>query len=139
MPLFKDPETGHLFEERVLGVCLAKSRGHMQWREAAEAVRKGQPREKKPIAARLENEVGKQLGGRCMLYTAVRSSMDIFHGVDGFFEFQGTVVTVDLTLNPNKDSGKADVIIYPDDIDDLPALVARIVREFGTKQRRAAG
>lgn len=62
--------------------------------------------------------------------------MDVFHGVDGFFEFHGIVVTIDVTTNPNKDSGKADVIVHPDDLENLSTLAGRIAREFITKQRR---
>lgn len=132
-----DGYTGHLFEEEVLGRCLAQARGYMRWREAAEAVRKSQPRQKKPIAVRLETEVSRKLGGRCALYTAVRSAMDLFHGVDGFFEYEGVVVTIDLTMNPHKDSSKADLLVCRDELDDINTLAGRIAREFTSRQRRA--
>jgi hypothetical protein len=66
----------------------------------------------------------------------VRSALDVFHGVDGFFEFRGVVVTIDVTINPNKVCGKADLVVSGDDFEDLPALAARIAREFATKIRR---
>ena len=129
--------TGHLFEREVLGECRAAARGHMGYREAAELVRKSQPTKKTSTATRLEAEVGKRLGGAVKFFTAVGSAMDLFHGTDGFFQFEGFIVTIDVTMNPNKDSGKADVIICEDDLVDLTALAGRIAREFTTKQRRA--
>ena len=43
-------------------------------------------------------------------YTAVRSPLDRFHGVDAWFEVGDKVVTLDVTMNQNKDDGyKADV------------------------------
>lgn len=48
-------------------------------------------------------------------YTAVNSPLDLYHGVDAFFEYKNgeraIVVTLDVTTNPNKDSYKADVIL----------------------------
>ncbi len=48
-------------------------------------------------------------------FTAVKSPLDRFHGIDGWFEIgdEGDPkrVTVDITMNPNKDTGyKADII-----------------------------
>lgn len=49
-------------------------------------------------------------------YTAVGSSLDRFHGVDAFFEYntsdgKSVRVTIDVTINPNKDRYKADVVL----------------------------
>lgn len=48
-------------------------------------------------------------------YTAVKSPFDFFHGVDGWFEInkdgKKTLVTVDVTLNFNKEDGhKANIV-----------------------------
>ncbi len=131
-----DGYTGHLFEEEVLGICKASCHGYMLWREAADLVRKNQPAKKAPTAIRLEIEVGRQFGEGVRFFTAVRSAMDVFHGVDGFFEFRGVVVTIDVTTNQHKDSGKADVIVYKGDLENLPVLAGRIAREFKSKERR---
>ncbi len=133
-----DGYTGHLFEEEVLGRCQATHRGYLQWREAAEAVRKSQPRTKTPVAVKLQSEISRQLGGAVQFYTAVRSTLDVMHGCDGFFEFRGVVATVDLTMNPNKDSGKADIIIHQDDVANLSLLAGRIARELQSKLSRRA-
>lgn len=134
-----DGITGHLFEEATLGRCAAICQGYESWRKAVEEVRKHQPRQKRPAAVRLENEVVKcfgKLGMSVKFYTAVRSTLDVYHGVDAFFEFRGVLVTIDVTINPNKDCGKADVIVHADDFENLPALAGRIAREFATKMRR---
>ncbi len=130
--------TGHLFEEEVLGRCLARHRGYMRWREAVGAVRENQPRKKTPVVARLEGEVGRLLGGTCAFFSAVGSALDVFHGVDGFFEFEGEVVTIDLTMNPLKDSTKADLLVTSEEIAETSALAGRIARELGARLRRRA-
>ncbi len=44
-------------------------------------------------------------------YSAVGSPLDLFHGVDAWFELDnGKRVTIDLTMNPNKDEYKADIV-----------------------------
>ncbi len=131
-----DGYTGRLFEEKVLGTCKARCYGYMSWRTSAELVRQNQPVKKTSVVSRLEQEVGKQLGEVVNFYTAVCSAMDIFHGTDGFFEFHGFVVTVDVTTNPHKNSGKADLIVHADDLENLPTLAGRIAREFISKERR---
>lgn len=135
----RDGITGHLFEEEVLGRCAATYRGYMTFREAAELVRKNQPAKARPAALRLHAEVAKRFGkwaDGVRFYTAVRSSLDVFHGVDGFFEFRGVVVTIDVTINPHKVCGKADLVVSGDDFENLPALAARVAREFASKIRR---
>ncbi len=54
-------------------------------------------------------------------YTAVKSPLDRFHGVDGWFEVHQSPgrlhrVTIDLTTNPHKDRSGADIIfLVPED------------------------
>ena len=136
MAHFNDGYTGHLYEEEVLGHSSAHHRGYLRWREAVEVVRKNQPRAHTPIAAKLERAVACELRSSVKFFTAVRSTLDVMHGCDGFFEYSGVVVTIDLTLNPHKDSGKADLIIAPDDVANVPALAERIARELRTKLLR---
>ena len=138
MARFTDGYTGQLYEEEVLGCCIAVHRGYMRWAQAIEEVRTHQPRAKTPVAAALEREVRRQAGSEARFYTAVRSTLDVMHGCDAFFEYCGVVVTIDLTINPHKDCGKADVIISRDDVADLAALAGRITREIHTKLRRRA-
>ncbi len=136
MSRFDDGYTGHLFEREMLGQCLAPYRGYLRWREAAQLVRKSQPRAKAPVAARLEREVSAQVGVSVMFFTAVGSALDVMHGCDGFFEFRGVVVTIDITMNPHKDSGKADIVIAREEVENLPVLAGRIARELRSKLSR---
>ncbi len=130
--------TGHLFEEEVLGKCQSTHRGYMRWHEAAAEVRKNQPRTTAPVASKLCGELRKKLPGiDIRFYTAVGSTLDLMHSVDGFFEFEGTVsVTIDLTMNSAKDCCKADVLVCESDLADLPALAFRVARELQTKLSR---
>ncbi len=131
--------TGHLFEERVIGTCKVQWTGvHLCYREAVEEVRKNQPPLRTPTAAKLIKLVSEQLGAPVRFRTAVGSCADVQHGIDGFFEVVGgVIVTIDLTLNPNKDACKADLLVTSDDVLNLPALAARVAGAFRTKQRRA--
>ncbi|OGG68250.1 hypothetical protein A3H77_00270 [Candidatus Kaiserbacteria bacterium RIFCSPLOWO2_02_FULL_56_11] len=139
MSRFNDGYTGHLFEEEKLGRCNAPYRGHLRWKEAVEVVRKNQPRTKTPFVARLEREVSAQIGSPVAFFTAVRSALDEIHKVDGFFEFQGIVVTIDLTMDPNKDVCKADLLVDAEDVADVPTLAGRVARELRSRLvRRAA-
>jgi hypothetical protein len=130
--LFAD---GDVFQTEVLGRCKAPFKGHMQWREAAEQVRKHQPAKKTQIVEALEREF-EQNGLPVVFYTAVGSALDYFHGVDGYFEFRGVVVTIDVTINSEKTSAKADLVVHPDDLKNIRVLAARIGREFVTKMQR---
>jgi len=129
--------TGHLFEEEVVGRCRVIHRGYMRWRDAAKLARESQPARKTPTAARLEREVSQQFGKAVQFFTAVGTPLDFFHGVDGFFEFEGFVVTIDLTMNPHKETGKAHMVIQQGDLDDISRLAGFIAREMQTQMRRA--
>ena len=131
--LFQD---GCQFEEEVLGRCMVRYSGYMQWAKAAQLVRNHQPARKTEILAALEREFERRVGEQVPFYTAVGSSMDFDHGVDGFCEFRGVVVTIDVTKNPEKTCGKADVVVHPDDLENLPALTARIARVLVSKIER---
>jgi len=47
-------------------------------------------------------------------FPSFQTPFDIWHGVDLFFIYKNRIVTVDLTINPNKDSYKANVIVNPE-------------------------
>jgi hypothetical protein len=132
--------TGHLFEEKVIGVCKARWAGaHMRYREAVDEVRKSQPPLRTPTAAKLVALVSAKLGHPVRFCTAVGSCADVLHGVDGFFELQGKpefVVTIDLTINPNKDACKADLLVTLEDIKNLPVLASRVAGRFRTQLQR---
>ena len=50
------------------------------------------------------------------VFVALGSSLDIFHGVDCFFDYEGKIVTVDVTISSWKERYKADVLITLEDI-----------------------
>ncbi|MDB5225407.1 MAG: hypothetical protein JWL87_359 [Candidatus Adlerbacteria bacterium] len=133
-----DGYTGRLLEDKVLGRCTSKHRGYMRWSEAAAEVRKSQPAAKAAVAASLEQELRRKLPGvDVRFYTAVGSTLDLMHSVDGFFVFEGVVtVTIDLTMNPNKDACKADVLVTADDLESLSIVAHRVARELQTKLER---
>lgn len=132
--------TGHLFEERVIGVCKARWAGaHMRYREAVDEVRKSQPPLRTPTAAKLVALVSANLGQSVRFCTAVGSCADVLHGIDGFFELREKpecVVTIDLTLNDNKDACKADLLVKLEDVKNLPVLAARVAGRFRTQLQR---
>lgn len=133
--------TGSLFEERVIGICKAQWTGvYMCWTDAVRQVRKNQPPLRTPTAAKLSAMVSEKLGKQVRFCTSVKSCADILHGIDGFFEIvgEGTIVTIDLTLNSSKDACKADLLVGLDDVRNLPALAARVAGRFQTKLRRAS-
>ncbi len=49
-------------------------------------------------------------------FIAVNTRMDFFHGADAVFSWKGIIITIDVTVDPNKEC-KADFrVLYPDDI-----------------------
>jgi hypothetical protein len=130
-----DGMTGRLFEES-FGICPAVCQGYVPWQAAAELVRKHQPRRKSELTRRLEAAVSMAVGGPVVFYTAVHSAMDYLHGTDGFFECCGVVVTIDFTINSHKDCGKADLVVTPDDLEDLTAFAKCVCNCFARKAQR---
>ena len=65
------------------------------------------------IHAAVADSLGEEDYENLKFYSALGTPLDIFHGVDGFFEYDGATVTMDATINKNKDqeSIKADVLL----------------------------
>lgn len=134
--------TGRLFEEEVLGAL------HITWSRGrfvpfVEALRLAQINQSWDpsdpnlrVANDLHAEVALALGlddwRELRLFSAVNSPLDFFHGVDGWFEFRGRVVTMDVTTNPHKLSAKADFIIRPEDLgpEARPSTARLIAKAF---------
>lgn len=131
--LFQD---GADFEVEVLGRSTIKFHGYMTFVDAMQEVRKHQPARKAPAIVAIEREFEKR-GEKIEFYTAVGTALDLYHGVDGFFVFRGTVLTVDVTLNPNKIAGKADIILGEEIRNPVRAMVA-IVNTYCRKEERRA-
>jgi hypothetical protein len=59
-------------------------------------------------------ELTDEQADKLKLYTAVGSPMDLFHGVDAIIDYDGKIVTMDLTLKPSDEGKKADVVVTGD-------------------------
>jgi hypothetical protein len=130
--------TGRIFEEEVLGHCTVQwdGRTYLRYREAMDLVRMHQPwlptAPSQFLPRQLHAAVAKALGvdtQKIALYTAVGSPLDRFHSVDGFVEFEGSVVTIDVTINRHKDAYRADVILSEDDVENNFTTVAGRISE----------
>lgn len=137
MSKFESAYTGRLMEEEALGspdrekidVLNNPERTYLTYRQAMEAVKKMQPFDPSdpdpPFANDLHTTVAERLGladySQLGFFTALGSHLDFFHGVDAFFELRPEKgrkieVTLDITKNPLKDVGRADVLIsMPDE------------------------
>ncbi len=134
--------TGRVFEREVLGECRVRCQGYLKFRQAMEEVISNQPHAPHDPPG----EVGhfrdavfkemKQMGLNpkyLRLYTAVGSALDRFHGIDGFFTFEGITVTVDTTINQDKDedSTKARVLVTGEDaVDGFKGSARRVAELF---------
>jgi len=131
---------GNRLETLTLGVCSAPCNNrYLSRSEAMDLVRKNQPAVKCPAIQRLEAEVARQLNMTVVFFTAVRSALDEFHSIDGFFQIGKSAVTIDLTDNPAKFFGKADVVFQADEFEDLPKLAGRIVSFYRSKSGSGQG
>ncbi len=101
----------------------------------------------KPFARELRLAVIDELGledegdmDRIRFYSAVGSPLDIFHGVDGWIEFvpdkgSPSMVTIDVTLNPEKLTHKADIIVQevPDPTENEKRFLELVYDEYAPK------
>lgn len=108
------------------------ARNHIPYEKAVELAKKFQPFDpthpNKPFArdvrvSLLDLMIGKGLiteseedQDRIKFYTAVKTPLDLFHGVDAFIEFKDRngkkyLTSFDLTLNPHKQEHRSDIIV----------------------------
>ena len=118
--------TGRLFEWSVLGAGLATpSCEYMPFRGAMNLARRlaawdpidPEPRQASDLHAYVCESLDVGVD-EVRFYSALGTVLDTFHGVDGWFEWRGRVVTIDLTANEHKDRCRADVMIRPEHLDD---------------------
>ena len=137
--MFESPSgyTGHIFESEVLGTCRVRAHGYIKFNQALSEVKENQPNDPHhPIgeAGEFHKAVASVMGvdpDKLELYTAVGSSLDIFHGIGGFFSFEGVTVTVDVTANSHKDNCKARVLVCMDDAENgYKQAAAEIADQF---------
>ncbi|MBU0612384.1 hypothetical protein KKB10_00045 [Patescibacteria group bacterium] len=135
MPSYETGYTGGLVENEMLGTAQLERGKHARaqieyqpYQQAIKTVREGQPGDPSDPEARFANDLHATIAeilklenySQLKFFTAVGSTLDRFHGVDGFFELQADpsssestiIVTLDITMNPQKgDQYKADHII----------------------------
>ncbi len=99
----------------------------------------------KPLARELRMAVIEELGleddadmDRIKFYSALGTPLDVFHGVDAWIEFipeNGVPrrVTIDVTLDPSKETHKADVIIQevPDPSENEKRFLKIVYENYG--------
>lgn len=128
--------TGSMFETEVLAECIFSWDNYVPFMKCVELVKANQPRRWNPsrpptISANvLQYLVAEALGlsedrDQVKLYTALRSPLDRFHGVDCFVEYNNKIATIDLTVNPHKDSYKADFVLSENDTYDEEGKINR--------------
>lgn len=116
-------------ECKLLGEAQCPTKNYLSYKEAKELVERSQPFDPADPSQRLHpfphfvrDAVDylifgeEEEWGQVKFYTAVGSAFDFFHGVDCFLIVtQGdkeTIITMDLTCNPEKLDCKADVLIH---------------------------
>lgn len=147
------PYIGRFFEEDNFGKSEAKDAGYLKFEEAVEDVKKNQPWDDPSdphprFANDLHAEVAIELGleddyAPLEFYTAIGSSLDHYHGVDAFFEYEGARATLDITQNPAKQDGyKADLIVGPEEVEysvrrqEKAAEIADVLRAEVAKKKK---
>lgn len=137
--------TGAIFEEEVIGHCKAVwCSGYMSFESAMEHARNNQPEKLPPCALRLRDAVAKQMEvepSEIKLFTAVKSALDKIHSVDGWFEYQGFVVTFDVTISETrarfKDRTAVVIQMENPDIEDLSYQASDVAHAFKFQKRMA--
>lgn len=129
-----DDHTGRDLECEVLGTVEIEWHGYMSFRESTELVKRDQSKCSKRLWM-LAELISRRLGAEVKAYTSVGTPLDVFHGVDAFFEFRGTMVSIDLTLNPTKVCHKADVVFNPN-LSPWQTLIEAVTHQFELKLAR---
>jgi hypothetical protein len=142
---------GTFFEVQILDRCTFLNHDYFSYRRSLQIARESQPRGWDPCDPHIQaandlhyfvfEAMGIEEIESLKLYTALNTPLDYYHGVDCFFEFNGEVVTIDLTLNLNKPDVKADVRIDDQIIDDdknirenyMKELAREIAKDFMRK------
>lgn len=121
---------GRALEEEVLGI--AGSEGMPEFKQFWSAVEDAKLRQlargtlsnspKTTITKKLFRSVKQNLRRRnyqrlLEFYVAIGSALDVYHGIDMFFQIKGRIVTLDLTLRASKEGAKADFLLTADMIE----------------------
>lgn len=112
---------GEDFEVGLLGAAvLTKGDYDMPYMSFAESVEFAKPRQpnalqRPPFVVGLRKAIAEKCSNTSTpvkFFTAVGTPLDVYHGVDAFFEQDGAVVTIDVSLRDKEGVQKADVAIF---------------------------
>ncbi len=127
---------------------IASDRGYVSYNKAMDFARQFSEKDptdpEKPFANQLRSALIEELDletdeemDRLKFYSAVGTPLDVFHGVDAWIEYVSpsgarVVVTIDVTLNTNKSSHKADVIVQeiPNMMEDKDKFLDEIYDKY---------
>jgi hypothetical protein len=131
-------QAGNVFQLEILGRCGARCTAYRNWRDALAEAKRTQPVRKTEFLQQVEQSMRRILQEpQINLFTAVGSAFDIYHGVDAFVEYKGTIVTIDVTRETAKTAAKADVVYQCGD--SISNLAATLVNEILRKRWIKAG
>ena len=108
-------------EWEVLGECMVRTSVKMDFWQAVAFAKRHQPHDPfhpRGAGADFQRAVADELPvcpSRLGLYTGLGTPLDRL-GVDGFFFWDGLIVSFDLTKNPHKDSTRARVLVTGEDV-----------------------
>ena len=120
--------TGHLFEEEVARECVGVNWNgdYVPFRQSEQIARNhqpGDPSDPQGTIKVLFDLVAQALGSSSLkFFTAVGSPLDQWHRRDGWFEFGGRKVPIDVTMNGGKHGTRDTLIIRPETLED-PGLL----------------
>lgn len=152
--------SGQMYERDMFGEFKMSKEGRQAFKEAATRdgyMRRGQAMDfirehgmedptnpTRPFANELRLAVAEELGlesndemDLLRYYSAVGTPLDVFHGIDGWIEFNnGRIprsVTMDVTRNKLKDEHKADLIVHevPDPSEDEEKFMKAVYEQYG--------
>ncbi|MDD4931508.1 MAG: hypothetical protein PHG66_05195 [Candidatus Colwellbacteria bacterium] len=150
----RDGYTGKLLELEYLGYCkdVLGNREFIAYMPFKDSVRNAMqrqpwedpsdpaPRFASDLHCLLAEELGLDDYHDLEFYTSVGTSLDLYHGVDAFFRLKRgntwMMVTMDLTMNPEKVEYKADVVVQyalTDTVEKLKDMARVILHEFQMK------
>lgn len=130
--------TGKILEDDVLGTCEVKWNGRTQFCKevSIEIARMHQPWDpanpKSEDGRRLQRAVADDLGveaNEVKIFTAVTSPLDKQHRTDGWIEFQGVVVAIDVTISRHKDWNPKAIIVPMTEVENGFEFVAQEIAD----------
>lgn len=72
------------------------------------------------------------------LFVSIGTTLDVYYGVDAFFEYRGVIVTIDVTISRYKKKAKADFVLTASDFqsNDLYKKLDAVAAEIMEKARQ---